>query len=338
MNSHPTPERLLRQFAYTNSSLASDRLWEYRKGRKPDGKRAPKSATTIGGIYAHCQEESVEKTIEDQLAHEIENPVNDFIAEIGDSAFVLTDERKLAFTRYVFMLFQRSQARRNATTPQTDVIVHAMETFLNNERQVATVAAHWSIQAHFDRCGVGLRTREDVLRVVRRLIEAKKLPSANQNAFVDGIRRQMHHVDPRMLNGEWRWIHTQPDDPYMLGDSPVITFTRVADGPLTYGMGFWEPDVEVALPLSPTVCLHILPHVRRTRPTQAPTPLEINRGQAGFAFCACYCNVNLPHLDAIMQEYGTLWRMGTDIFVQPNRDYDTLIYEVLMGARKPVSW
>jgi len=79
---------------------------------------------------------------------------------------------------------------------------------------------------------------------------------------------QMSHVDPLLLASEWRWVFTKPDDPFMLGDSPVITFARAVDGKLDYGMGFHEPNVEVALPMSPTACLHLLPAVANRRPAQ----------------------------------------------------------------------
>ncbi|MGA2890058.1 MAG: DUF4238 domain-containing protein [Terracidiphilus sp.] len=340
MKSHTTPKRLLKQFSYKHPVEQSDWLWQYSKGKKPNSRKSPTSATRIDGFYADPNDSAIEVEVETQLAQEIEQPVNDFMDEVCDPRFVLTDERKLALTRYIFMLFQRSQARRSGQGPMMAVRAHAFTTFLNSPKQLATVAAHWNMEAMAQgrRFNDGPITPEHVAEGVKRIMRVNDTPDALQRSYVEGIKNQMSHIDPLLLASEWRWLRTTPDDPFMLGDSPVITFARDVDGKLNYGMGFHEPNVEVALPMLPTACLHLLPAVANRRPVQTPTTREINWGQAGYAFEHCFCNAEFAHLDAIMQENGGAFEMGTKTYRLPHENYDNHVCDILMGIRKPQKW
>ncbi|WP_263385868.1 DUF4238 domain-containing protein [Granulicella arctica] len=340
MKSHTTPKRLLKQFSYKHPVEQSDWLWQYTKGKKPNGRKSPTSATRIDGFYADPNDSAIEAEVEMRLAQEIEQPVNDFMDEICDPGFVLTHERKLALTRYIFMLFQRSQARRSGQGSLAAVKAHAFTAFLNNPRQLATVAAHLNIEemAQGRRFSHGLITSEIVAENAKRMMRADNTHDSLQRTYVEGIKNQMSHVDPLLLASEWRWVFATPDAPFMLGDSPVITFARAVNGKLDYGMGFHEPNVEVALPMSPTTCLHLLPAIANRRPVQTPTTQEINWGQAGYAFEHCFCNVDRADLDAIMQANGGAFEMGTKTYRLPHENYDNHVCDILMGLRKPGKW
>jgi hypothetical protein len=340
MKSHTTPKRLLKQFSYKHPVEQSDWLWQYSKGKKPNGRKSPTSATRIDGFYADPNDSVIEVEVETRLARDIEQPVNDFMDEVCDPEFVLTDERKLALTRYIFMLFQRSQARRSGQGPMMAVRAHAFSSFLNNPKQLATVAAHWNMEALSQGRGFsdGLITPEHVAEGAKHMMLVQNTPDALQRSYVEGIKNQMSHIDPLLLASEWRWERTTPDDPFMLGDSPVITFAREITGKLNYGMGFHEPNVEVALPISPIVCLHLLPAVANRRLAQTPTTREINWGQAGYAFEHCFCNAQFTHLDAIMQENGGAFEMGKKTYRLPHENYNNHVCEILMGIRNPQKW
>lgn len=266
--------------------------------------------------------------------------MNDFMDEICDPGLILTDERKLALTRYIFMLFQRSRARRSSQGPMAAVGASAFTAFLNDSKQLATVAAHLNMEALAQRrrFSEGLITPEHVAKRVKNMMRLHNTPDALQRSYVEGIKNQMSHVDPLLRASEWRWVRTTPNDPFMLSDSAVITFARAADGKLNYGMGFHEPNVEVALPMSPTVCLHLLPAVANRRPAQSPITREINWGQAGYAFEHCCCNADFAHLDTIMQENGGEFEMGTKTYTLPHENYDNHVCDILMGIGKPQKW
>ena len=219
-----------------------------------------------------------------RLAQEVEQPVNDFMDEICDPGFVLTHERKLALTRYIFMLFQRSQARRSGQGSLAAVKAHAFTAFLNNPRQLATVAAHLNIEemAHGGGFSHGLITSEIVAESAKRMMRADNTHDSLQRTYVEGIKNQMSHVDPLLLASEWRWVFATPDDPVHAWRLARHYFRARRQWKLDYGMGFHEPNVEVALPMSPTTCLHLLPAIANRSPVQTPTTQEINWGQAGY--------------------------------------------------------
>ena len=77
--------------------------------------------------------------------------------------------------------------------------------------------------------------------------------------------------DPHTLNGDWSVLYTTPEDPFVLGDAPVVAWERTTTNELLYGQGFARPDVEAFLPVFPTACLHILPAVRRRRHVLRPS-------------------------------------------------------------------
>ena len=60
MKSHTTPKRLLKQFSYKHPVEQSDWLWQYSKGKKPNGRKSPTSATRIDGFYADPNDSAIE--------------------------------------------------------------------------------------------------------------------------------------------------------------------------------------------------------------------------------------------------------------------------------------
>lgn len=80
MHSHTVPQRLLRHFAYRDGHTKSIRLWRYEKNRKPYWKASPETATAFERHFANPVDADVEAKIENRLANEIEDPVNQFIS------------------------------------------------------------------------------------------------------------------------------------------------------------------------------------------------------------------------------------------------------------------
>jgi hypothetical protein len=117
----------------------------------------------------------------------------------------------------------------------------------------------------------------------------------------------------------------------VLSDAPVVTWERLPDGAFSYGMGFHRANVEVALPVSPTRCLHILPKVQRTRSVSTPSVEEINKAQASFARRACYSNMQSETIQKLIQENFGKAELGVKAFTVWHRDYRTAIYDILMG-------
>lgn len=252
MESHTVPRKLLEQFAYDDARTGSKRLWRYEKGRPPYKKASPRTATRINRHFSDPEDSTKESEIEKRLNREFEEPVNKFLFEITDPCFTPTDERRRQLTFYVTLLFQRSKARRLASTHLQPVFENALELFVGNESQVLTVAAKWSLDLG---C---LVTKDQVIKMARAHSGDQFKGSNAQSSYVGMIQKVMSELDKELFSGEWNYIRTVPSDPFIISDAPVVTWQRMPNGGLSYGLGFHRADVEVLLPISPVVCLYSL--------------------------------------------------------------------------------
>jgi hypothetical protein len=77
--------------------------------------------------------------------------------------------------------------------------------------------------------------------------------------------------------------------------------------------------------------------------SELPTSREIwrRRGDGlntGYAFEHCFCNAEFAHLDAIMQENGGAFEIGTKTYRLPHENYNNHVCDILMGIRKAHKW
>lgn len=122
-----------------------------------------------------------------------------------------------------------------------------------------------------------------------------------------------------------------PTNPFIISDAPVVTWERLSDGQFSYGMGFHGANVEVLLPISPLVCLHIQPDVERTRPSVRPSVSEVNAAEAAFAARFCFSNVESSVIDGIVQENFGKAELGVRGFTVWHRNYETAMFDILMN-------
>jgi hypothetical protein len=136
-----------------------------------------------------------------------------------------------------------------------------------------------------------------------------------------------------MYDGEWSLVKGSADKPFIISDTPVVTWERLATGAFRYGIGFHEPNVEAMLPISPLCCLHILPRVLRNLPTQPPSPGEVNAAQAAFSGQFCYASIPSSWVDQIVQQNFGKAQLGVAAFTVGHRNYEKLVYEHLLNLR-----
>ncbi len=242
------------------------------------------------------------------------------------------NERRAQLTRYVTLLFLRSKSRRAGTKHIQEVKRQALNKFLSNESQLLTVATNWNI----DLICRGVRmfspiTTEDVANRAREHFERLPAEDAEQQQYMVGIKVGMANLDEPMYHGDWRLLTTTPDKPFIISDSPVVTWQRDTAGAVYHGGGFQKPNVEVLLPVSPTSCIHILPKVQRTQQPVLPTVDEVNIAQAAFAYRDCFANIYRREIDVLVQQHISTARIGDNVFTVWHRNYDNTIYEILMN-------
>ncbi len=272
MKSHTVPRFLLDQFAYDDPITKSRRLWRYAKGRPPSRFASPTSATRIDRHFADPANAEREAELETRLNEEFENPVHQFLGNLLYRTFVLSRLHTRQLTRYVTLLFNRSDNRRRATKEQVAIAIESTRAFILNEEKLSKVAAHWTLE--MIRLGYPLERSvngEDVKKSAERMIATMQTECHQQTTYVDSMERAMAFLDEALDNGQWNVMHIIPDIPFVIGDAPVVTWQRLENGTLLYGQGFATPNVEVVLPVASTTCLHILPAVPRTLQLRQPT-------------------------------------------------------------------
>jgi len=141
----------------------------------------------------------------------------------------------------------------------------------------------------------------------------------------------MESADDKLLEGQWDLLPTTPDRPFVISDAPVVTWQRRADGSISHGVGFHRPDVEAFMPVSPALCLHILPNVPRTRQVVRPSADDINAAQASMSTRYCCTNVNCPAVDRVVQQYAGNAELGVKSFTLWHRNYDNAFYDLFMS-------
>jgi Protein of unknown function (DUF4238) len=207
------------------------------------------------------------------------------------------------------------------------VFEHVLELFIENESQVLTVGAKWSLELG---C---LVTKDQVVKMARAHSGDHFKGTNAQRSYVGMIQKVMSELDKELFSGEWNYIRTVPTDPFIISDAPVVTWQRMHNGALSYGLGFHRADVEVLLPISPVVCLHIQPDVKRARAARRPAVREVNAAQAAFAVRSCFSNIESSEIDRVFQENFGKAEMGVNCFTVWHRNYDTAVYDILMNQK-----
>ena len=333
MRSHTVPRKLVEQFAFDDPDTRSKRLWTYEKG-VPPYMSSPKSATRWDGHFADPRDAAKEEQLEKRLNHEIEEPVNEFLEQIRYRAFVLSEDHKRKLTRYITVLFNRSRARLGATQHLLDKMLESMEALLSNDDQLQAIADKVTV----DLLTAGVRlernaTKEEIPGVLRRTIEQHKADDQLRHNYAETIERMLSFEDLNLLNGNWDVLRTEADDPFAIGDAPVVTWERTNRNTLVFGQGTARPNVEVFLPVAPTACLYLLPATERTRVVMRPQTVEINMAEASFATRHCFTNINSAKVDQLLQAQFSRTRLGVNAFTLNHRDFSNTMFEILMNQR-----
>ena len=285
----------------------------------------------LEGHFSDPRNAQKELEIENRLKREIEEPVNAFVEMIEYEAFVLAPDHLRKLTGYITLLFTRSRARLGATQHQLDLMLESMNALLSNAEQLEALAAKYTIEG--SRPGdapTHVLTKEEVAERLRRTIQAHKADDQLQHNYATSIELMLSGTDQNLLHGHWGILRTTPDDPFVIGDTPVVTWERTDRNMLMFGQGFSRPNVEVLLPVSPNACLHVLPAVDRTRPIRTPATVEVNMAQASFATQHCFTNINSLKLDETLQANFGQTRLGVNAFTLRHRNLTNTMFDILM--------
>lgn len=270
MKSHTVPEKLLRQFAFRHPVKGS-RLWRYQKDKEPYWDVSPSKATVIEHHFFDPLDPAREESIETRLNQRFEDTVHNFIEQLGFQTFVFGAHHASTLAPYIALLWHRSKARKAVTTLHSNLSIESLEKLKNRDDLLERIAANWTLK----KIGLDRRLNKPIgvsnaIETIDALIVSFKHPGRVKTSYADMMERVMEDEGATFDGAIWRIVHTESDNPFVIGDAPVVTWHRDQEGVAQYGIGFREPNVEVLLPISPTACLHVLPNVQRTRPVIPP--------------------------------------------------------------------
>jgi Protein of unknown function (DUF4238) len=177
----------------------------------------------------------------------------------------------------------------------------------------------------------GLVTKEHVIASAQACAAEVSRSARSQKSYVAMIEAAMSDMDDKLFAGAWRCLRTTPTNPFIISDAPVVTWERLSAGQVSYGMGFHRANVEVVLPISPLLCLHIQPDVERTRLVVRPSVSEVNAAQAAFAARFCFSNVQSKAIDEVVQENIGKAELGVKGFTVWHRNYENAMFDILMN-------
>jgi Protein of unknown function (DUF4238) len=334
VKSHTVPRFLLDQFAYDDPVTRSRRLWQYSRDRAPWWKTSPSTATRFDHHFEDPADPAREERLEKRLNQEIENPVHRFLPELRfGSLFHWQPHYVEKLTRYITLLFNRSRNRKGATRENVRVQVESLQSLIANEDQISQIAARWTIEQI--RRGMApenaVVTVDEVRMRLNETVELIQTEEHIQTTYVDAMERALDFLDNGLVGGQWGILNTTTDDPFIIGDAPVVTWIR-SGGFLHYGFGLERPNVEVILPVCPTACLHVLPLVPRNQQPLSPTVSEVNEAQATFASQYCYAHTNSAALNDLVQSRIGRRQIGVHLFSVHHRDYSNTTFELLMSG------
>ena len=155
-------------------------------------------------------------------------------------------------------------------------MIKALRSLLSDEQRLADLSGKFTMD--IIRLGLAVRmvTREEVVASIEKTIREHSHPGEAQRRYIQTVETMMKFSDEHMLNGEWNICRAEPDEPFVIGDAPVVTWERNERNILYFGQGFGRPNMEAFLPVSPTTGLHILPRVPRSRLVLMPATDEVN--------------------------------------------------------------
>jgi hypothetical protein len=274
-----------------------------------------------------------EAQLENRLNQEFENPVHQFLPLFRFRTFAPSRLQIRQMTRYMTLLFNRSQNRRAATKEQIRVAIAVTRAYIADEEKLARIAGRWTMEML--RLGVTLDRAlnpAEVRESAEKMIATMQTEEHQQTAYVDSMERAMADTEPVLENGEWSTIQTDLEHPFVIGDAPVVTWRRRENGLLDYGLGFHTPNVEVLLPISPTACIQVLPAVQWSGRPQRPRINEINHAQAAFATKYCYAHKSDPAIDKVLQSIFSKRQIGINAFSVRHHNNNETMFEILMSG------
>jgi hypothetical protein len=136
---------------------------------------------------------------------------------------------------------------------------------------------------------------------------------------VSALPNRVRIIIASLLTRAWHTIEGPPGTPFLMSDSPVVTY-EVRDGQPFPGTGFGKENTVAMLSVSPNHVWVASPHHLNWRPEATISSVNnINRLIVQFAHRNVYANVESEEIRALVDTEIDTLVFGKNAFVPPAR-------------------
>ena len=238
---HYVPQFLLKQFAGTHG-----KLWAYDTHNAKMFPAGPKGVAAEGYFYDQTAERAADKSvgIETFLAAHVDAPGAGALAVLLAKG-TLSGEQAWAFFRFVAAQMRRTpvslQQAADQFSPMFQETAERMAKFDETFRRNV-----------IEEVGAGGATQAELAEFVRTLDEGKfTVEPTREFKIVSGLQ-VIELTTNELAKMRWTFLDIHPSDgDLILGDHPVTIVDVAGEGKPAKPLGLRNPDIEIALPLSP---------------------------------------------------------------------------------------
>lgn len=293
-------------------------FWVYDKEEDEPRWQPPVHTAVQEHFYTITREDGAKDYTVEKMLGEVEHVAAPIIASWASGKVRPTKGEIAEMASFVALL--QTRGPRSIAAVREMTIAFAIEQMKELVRQPETLKRYLAEIREED----GSKLSEaEVIDSLTHLEERFRLSVDDRYALAQSL--QLTEAVSRQLEPMAWTLCVSDDPPFITGDTPVCSFALFKDGSAIFGAGFGQPQVEVTLPLSPSVCLLMThrPSQQRIRVSEARVR-EFNRRTAHIAerfvistlatkgmsklVAKARRTLDLPKIDR--QEFGALVREG----------------------------
>ncbi|MEW6145133.1 MAG: DUF4238 domain-containing protein [Thermodesulfobacteriota bacterium] len=252
MSSKPTKRSHYLPQSYLRPFLTYDVFWVYYKGKNEPIAQTPINTGVKNNIYNFKKPDG---SIDDSLEKVLSGIENDY-KMISDkllqpkSRLDSSDIEKLA----IFFSFIATRVPRSIELSREiykELVIHRLKKLSKKREEIERAIEHLKLM------------EDDVILSVDQFEEFCKDPEKNYRLSVNKTLAMASSIELsrdiylQLMDMNWCLCRSQSDILYVTSDAPLVPLASRYDGLPQIGVGYGLRDVEVTMPISPTLCIHM---------------------------------------------------------------------------------
>lgn len=253
---HYVPQWLQANFAAEDSLPGKPMAWIYDKDQPTDPPRLQSAINTgvIGHLYTlEAKDGTSDSSLEDAF-QQLEGFVQPTLRRWQASGAKATDEDALQTAEFVASMLVRVPRTLNAMKEVTDAShLRALKEFVEESpEELHGILQKLGAEGEIENDG----SLEEAKKLFENVEERIVVDSHPSEVLINALS-QIEAIASILLTMNWCLCRSASGSFYVTSDCPVNVFLPTGDGTVILGGGLAMPGVQVALPISPDVCLFL---------------------------------------------------------------------------------